>query len=403
MKYGCAALSHGDRTGPSLVQVVTVPLTFCFFRGLLSFLAGNGLRVICVSAPGEELSALPQREVVEIWPLALSRQISPVADICAIVRLSWFLVRRDIDILHAHTPKAGLVGVLSAVLAGTSVVFFHVHGFPFVTARGAKRRVLIVADWLVCRLAHRVFAVGAGVRDEAVEHNICTASRIEIIGSGSFSGVDAVGRFNPALIAEVSRSQLKRSLRIDEDTNVIGFVGRIVRDKGVVELARAWALLSGCYPRLHLIMVGDVDSRDSVPCDVLRSLVNHPRVHLVGQVEDVRPYYAIMDVLVLPTYREGLPYVPIEAGAMGLPVILSDIRGCRDVVVDHQTGRLVRVRDHQAVIAACEQYLSDPELRLRHGRNARERILREYRPDRIWSSLALEYQRAYARSRGQVV
>jgi glycosyltransferase involved in cell wall biosynthesis len=220
---------------------------------------------------------------------------------------------------------------------------------------------------------------------------------MKVLGGGSGNGVDAKVRFRPA--SEQARSAARAALGVPQDALVVGFVGRLVRDKGVVELAMAWAALRERHPRLHLLLVGPLERErggDMLPPEVRGRLENDERVHLTGMVRDTSRLYPAMDMVALPTYREGLPNVALEAAAMALPIVATAIPGCLDAVQDGITGTLVPPRDPGALEEALERYLVDPALRALHGESARRRVLSEFRREAIWEAVAAEYQRLLA-------
>jgi glycosyltransferase involved in cell wall biosynthesis len=231
----------------------------------------------------------------------------------------------------------------------------------------------------------------------AIEEGLCPAGKMKVLGGGSGNGVDATVRFRP--VAEPARAAARAALGVPPDALVVGFVGRLVPDKGVVELATAWAALRERHPRLHLLLVGPVERErgvDTLPPELLGRLENDARVHLTGMVRDTSSLYPAMDVVALPTYREGLPNVALETAAMALPIVATAIPGCLDAVQDGITGTLVAPRDPAALEAALERYITDPALRALHGQSARRWVLSEFRREAIWEAVAAEYQRLLA-------
>ena len=216
--------------------------------------------------------------------------------------------------------------------------------------------------------------------------------KIAVLGSGTINGVDATGQFNPSRFV-ATRAQTRNQLGIPEGASVVGFVGRIVRDKGIIELVQAWKSLSAVLPNLHLLVVGPFESHDPLPAVVSSALQNDPRIHLTGLLDDAAPLYAAMDLVVLPTYREGFPTVALEAAAMALPIVATRVPGCIDAVQDGSTGTLVPTRDPRALTDAIRTYLGDALLRQRHGEAARERVLRDFRPESVWEAHYREYVR----------
>ncbi len=375
-----------------LVHVTTVPETFTFFRGQIAFMKRKGFQVHGVSSPGPLLKEVAIREHIPVHAVDLPRRISPWVDSVALFKLYRLFRNLQPDIVHAHTPKGGLLGVLAARLARVPVVIYSMRGLPFVTATGLKRRLLCWSETVSCGLADRVISVGFSLLEKGVAAGFCNGDKIKVLASGSSNGVDAEGRFNPQRLEAGSREKTRLHYRLPQDAIVLGFMGRIVRDKGLVELAAAWRFLREVFPELFLLLVGPVEDRDPVPPEVLKHLEADPRVRLVGAVGDPAPFYAAMDILTLPTYREGFPNTPLEAAAMELPVVATDVDGCVEAVMYGLTGLLVPPRDSKALAAALQQLIEDPELRKQMGQAGRRRVLREFKPENIWKELYQEYR-----------
>jgi glycosyltransferase involved in cell wall biosynthesis len=365
-----------------------------FLAGQLRYMTAQGFCVSAVSSPGGDLDSFGLLENVDVHAVAMCRRIALFEDLAAVWQLVSYLRRHRPLILHAHTPKAGLLGLLAGALAGTSVRIYHVVGLPFMTATGARRALLKATETLACRLAHRVIVVSDSLRETVIDEGLCRPSKIRVIRRGSANGVDAARRFNPRYQSS-HRAEARMRLGVPAGARVIGFVGRIVRDKGIVELANAWRTVRDACPDAHLLIVGPVEERDGVP-ETERSLRQDPRVHCAGMDWNTPPLYAAMDVLVLPTYREGLPAVTLEAAAMGLPVIATRIPGCVDAVQDGITGTLVPARDSAALAVAMRTYLQNPLLCHQHGQAGRQRMLVEFRPEAMWEGIYAEYCRLLA-------
>jgi len=385
----------------ALLHVTTVSMSLTFLRGQVAFMKERGVRVHVVSSPGPELEEFTAREGVTVSAVEMSRRITPLQDLVAITRLVRELSRVRPVIVHAHTPKGGLLGMIAAAVRGVPVRVYHLRGLPLMGATGWKRRLLWTTEWLACALAQQVFCVSASVCREAVAQGICPVSKIKVLLGGSGNGVDARGRFDPGRLDPGTRERVRERLGIPTGATVVGYVGRIVRDKGVVELVQAWSELRETHPDLHLLIVGPFEPQDPVPEAVARRLREDPRIHPVGLDWNTPPLYTAMDVVALPSYREGFPNVPLEAAAMELAVVATRIPGCVDAVVDGCTGTLVPPRDAAALRDALQRYLEDPDLRRRHGRAARARVLADFEPEAIWSALFEEYQRLL-RQRGRM-
>jgi glycosyltransferase involved in cell wall biosynthesis len=381
-----------------LLHVTTVPVSLFFLRGQPGFMRAHGLEVHAVSSPGPDLEQFAREESVEVHAVEMRRAISPVQDLGAIAGLVRLMRRLKPDIVHAHTPKGGLLGMAAASLARVPVRIYHLHCLPLVTSRGVQRALLRSADRAACMLAHRVLCVSNSIRELAVAEGLVDPGRIEVFGHGSISGVDAEGRFRPGPASEAAGRTERARWGIPEGALVIGFVGRLVRDKGVADLAQAWRRLRGDFPEAHLLVVGLEETRDPLPPGVLEALRADPRVHLTGWRWDTPPLFAAMDIVVLPSYREGFGVVLLEGAAMALPVVGTDIPGGREALVDGITGLLVPARDATVLESALARYLRDPDLRRRHGSAGRERVLRDFRPEVLWAALLEVYEAEAARA-----
>jgi len=374
-----------------LVIITTVPTTLNFFRGQVGFLKERGFEIHAVSSPGDELQEFGRREGIPVHTVAMTRAVTPLQDLAALFRLVHLFRRLRPSIVHAHTPKGGVLGVLAARLAGVPLVMYTIHGLPFASASGLKRWVLWLSEMASCRGAHQVLAVSQAMRRQALTHGLCPPQKIEVLGPGSINGVDAEGRFNPARFPDPVKKQLRASLGLPSGALVLGYVGRIVKDKGIQELAEAWRELRRRHPNLYLVVVGREEPQDPIPPATRQALRSDPRVVFTGPVADPAPYYAIMDLVVLPTYREGFPVMPLEAAAMGLPVVATTVDGCPEAVVDGLTGMLVPPRDAPLLAEAIEKMITDPKMRRHMGQKGRERMLHSFRPEAFWKALYMRY------------
>jgi glycosyltransferase involved in cell wall biosynthesis len=388
-----SAIAPEQRPPHRLVHVTTVPETLAFLNGQAAYLRARGIEVHALSSPGEWAGTFRTREQVPVHTVELTRRITPLHDLRAVGRIRRIVRQVRPDIVHGHTPKGGLLAMIAASLEGVPVRIYHLHGLPLMTATGLKRRLLQWTETISCRLAHQVLCVSNSVREVAIAEGLCPAHKIKVLLGGSINGVDADGQFNPARLPAATRTEIRNRYGIPPDATVAGFVGRIVRDKGMAELAWAWRTLREEYPQLHLLMVGPFEPQDPVPTEVEALLREDPRIHLVGVCWETPPLYAAMDLVILPTYREGFPVVPLEAAAMGLPVVATRIPGCVEAVQDRTTGLLVPVRDAAALAEAIRGYLHNPELARRHGRAGRERVLCDFRREAMWEALSWEYAR----------
>jgi glycosyltransferase involved in cell wall biosynthesis len=378
---------------PRVLHVTTVPVSLPFLAGHVAHAKSRGFKVHALSSPGEPLDEFGRDMKIDVHPALMPRRITPLVDLAAVWRITRVIRHVRPTIVDAHTPKGGLLGMIAAALCRVPVRIYHLHGLPLMTATGLKRLILRWTERTACWLAHQVICVSESVRSVTIAEGLCSPEKIKVLGEGSIDGIDADRKFNPACVSPESRQRVRGRYQIPEDAPVIGFVGRIVRDKGLIELAHSWRVLRDEYPSLHLLIAGPFESQDPIPADVDATLRSDPRIHLAGMVHDMPSIYRTLDLLVLPTYREGFPASLLEASAMELPVIATRIPGCVDAVRDGETGLLVPVRDAEALTAAIRVYVDDPTLRRQHGANGRRRALRDFNSEAIRDALFQEYLR----------
>lgn len=394
---------HHDPSTPRVVHITNTSMFLNHFRGQPEFFRKHGFEFEAISPAGGDLVEFGRREGVPVYAVGMTRTITPLRDLATVYRL-WRLLRRlRPTIVHAHTPKGGIVGMAAAWLSGVPVRIYHLHGLPRMTAGRAYRRLLQWSGQLTGRLAHRVLCVSDSVRRAALDQRLFPADKARVLARGSINGLDSAIRFNPALVGREAGARMREALGIPLNARVLGYIGRVVLDKGVVELAVAWRDLRQSYPDLHLIIAGPFELEDSIPGAIQAELASDSRVHLIaGWVDDIPPYYAAMDLLTLPSYREGLGYVLLEAAAMGLPVVATAVTGCVDAVEDGVTGTLVPSHDAPALTKAIMAYMDNPRLCQEHGRAGRERIVREFDQQEAWEALLWEYRELLVNQFGSV-
>jgi glycosyltransferase involved in cell wall biosynthesis len=374
-----------------LIHLTTVPLSLRFLDRQVSFMRERGFDVHIVSSPGDMLTAFGHRESVITHAVKMRRHISPLQDLVALGKLIRLFKKLRPAIVHAHTPKAGLLGMLAAVLTRVPVRFYHIHGLAYSTSGGLRRVLLRRAEMLASACATRVLCVSHSIRQTAIDDQVTQEAKATVLMSGSINGVDGNGEFNPARFTLEARHAFRRRLGIHPSALVLGFVGRLVRDKGIIELIEAWRILKDRYHNAVLVIVGPTESGDPLPASVSKAITSDPTIICAGFVDEPAPYYAIIDVLALPTYREGFGLAIVEAGAFEVPVVASNVVGCVDSVADGKTGILVPPGDADALASAISRYFSDPILRSVHGRAGRVRVLNLFQPEAIWRAQLEEY------------
>jgi glycosyltransferase involved in cell wall biosynthesis len=376
---------------PRLVVAITDSVSTALLRGQLRHASEAGFEVWLLSGPGQALEQFGDEERVTVKAVSWQRGLAPLGDLRGCLQAFWVFRRIRPAIVNASTPKAGLLATLAAFLAGVPIRIFTLRGLRSTTLTGVARFVVGYSEWLTCRLATDVVCISQGIREAAVARGIVPAAKARVLAHGSSNGID-VARFAATPEKIAAAAQLRQSLSIPAASPVIGFVGRLVRDKGVPELVAAYTSLRDDFPDLQLLLVGPAESGNALPASIRQQIDSLPGIRAIGSVADPSTAYLAMDVLALPTHREGFGNVLLEAGAMGLPVVASAVEGCLDAVADGATGALVPVGDVPRLAAALNAYLRDPDLRRRHGEAGRARVAACFRQELVWEAQAAHYQ-----------
>jgi glycosyltransferase involved in cell wall biosynthesis len=365
------------RSPRHIVIGVTHPQTCLTLTGRLRALREAGFRVTVISSPGELLDRTAAREGVEAIGLPMRRAVAPLADLVSLVRLWWLLLQLKPDVAEFSTPKAGLLGTLASWLARVPVRVYMLRGLKLETSSGIKKALLLGTERTASAFAHVVLCNSRSMRSEALALRLARATKLEVLGEGSSNGVN-VERFAPG------PSEVRIRLGIPSTAPVVGFVGRLTVDKGVPELVEAFDTILKRQPEARLLLVGWFDAaEDALGRELRNRIARHPRIHCTGFVTDTAPYYRAMDLMVLPTWREGFPNVVLEAAATGIPVITTECTGSRDSVVPEVTGLLIPPGYPEAISEAVLKLLRDPSRRRRMGEAARAWVCAHYSDERV--------------------
>jgi glycosyltransferase involved in cell wall biosynthesis len=376
---------------PRLVIAVNSAIALGFVQGQLQFFQERGfdVTVLCPERRKDEWE-VARPKGVSIIEVPMERKIAPLRDLQSLLRLLRHMRQLRPLVTNVGTPKAGLLGGFAAWLNRVPCRFYTLHGLRFETTKGLKRRILVYAERLACRFAHRVVCVSHSVRERAIASGVASAERMVVLGSGSCNGVDA-SRFAPTPQIVRRAAQLRLQLGIPLRAPVVLFAGRLTCDKGIPELVQAFSRLVVRFPDLRLLLAGCFEDGDPLPSDTRRYLETHPQVILVGAVPDTAPYYATADVLVLPSHREGLPTVVLEAQAAGVPVVGASATGIVDVIVDGQTGLLFPSGNVPALAEAIAKLTTDGALAIKLGLAGQEQVRSKFRQEQVWQALHREY------------
>lgn len=376
--------------GRKIIRSATIGMSLNIFcKGLLRELADEGYEVVALSSPDEDLVELGEREGVRTIGVGMERHMSLGKDVVSLIKLTRILKKEKPDMVHSMTPKAGLLCMMAAKMADVPIRVHTFTGLVWPTASGWARKILMLTDKLTCWCATHVIPEGEGVKLDLQRH--ITAKPMAVLGYGNVRGVNL-------------NEWKKREDRADGPMLTFVFVGRIVCDKGVNELVAAFVKLNQMCPNTRLLLVGPYEERlDPVLPETKRLIDTCESIEAVGGQKDVRPFYEQSDVLVFPSYREGFPNVVIEAGAMELPSIVTDINGSREIIEDGKNGLIVPVRDEQALFEAMKWMVEHGEERRVMAAHARPMIASRYEQNFVRRCLKDYYREIFAENNRNLV
>ena len=369
-----------------------------FLRGQDEFLHRRGFEIHVIASPDRLLEKVAERDHVVVHAIEMSQRISPLRDLLSVISLFKLLRKLRPDIVHLSCPKGALLGAIASWVARVPVRIFFVRGLVTEGLSGLPRCAARSIERLTGRMCHQIIFVSHSLLDFARNEGIVESGQGMVPANGMSNGIDC-RRFSRDAAQNIQlAADLAKELGLEKGIQVIGFVGRLAHAKGIDELVLAWKELRLEYPEARMLLVGPISAVDPISEETRRLLHDDPRVILAGFVENVIPYYMLMTLLVYPSHREGFPNVPMEAGALKLPVITTKVSGCVDAVIDGSTGTIIPPRNHEAIASAIRRYLNDPGLCQRHGHAGRSRVESQYRQEIIWDALAEEYTRLLKRS-----
>lgn len=374
-----------------VIRITTVPLSLkVLLKGQLKFIS-NHYEVVAIASPEPLLNKVATEENVRTIGVKLTRRITPVKDLLSIAKLYFLLKKEKPFIVHTHTPKAGLTGMIAAKLAGVPHRLHTIAGMPLLESNGVKRKILIAVEWITYKFATKIYPNSFVICDIITNDlKLCHKCKVKVIGNGSSNGIN-VHHFSP-MSRDCARS-LQGDLSLNDSDFVFCFIGRVVNDKGINELIEAFKRFNNNYRNAKLLLVGPFESSlDPISTDSTELIKSSKSIIHTGFVDDVRPYLALSEVFVFPSYREGFPNVVMQAGAMGLPSIVTDINGCNEIIDDGINGLVIPPKDSDSLYNAMVDLYQNKEKRNKMASVAREMIATRYDQQLVWNALLEEYK-----------
>lgn len=375
-----------------LLRIATVPVSLkILLKGQLQ-LMNNHFEVVGMSSPGSALEEVEATEGIRVLALPMKRQVSLLSDMISLVKLYCLIKKEKPIIIHTHTPKAGMLGMVAGYLARVPIRLHTVAGLPLMEETGFKRLVLNAVEKLTYSCATKVYPNSIGLYKFILKQGFCTDKKLKVIANGSSNGIDTF-YFAPGNITEEQKNELRAKLRLNLNDFIFIFIGRLVKDKGINELISAFNILNKSHPNAKLILVGNQEADlDPLNPDTIQLILGNKAIITTGFQNDVRPYLSISNALVFPSYREGFPNVPMQAGAMGLPSIVTDINGCNEIILPGENGEIIPPRDESALLAKMTEWLTSPVKVKQMAERSRDLIVTRFEQKVIWEALLNEYR-----------
>ncbi|MCH7409876.1 glycosyltransferase family 4 protein [Belliella sp. DSM 111904] len=378
---------------PKIIRITTVPLSLkLLLKGQMKYLKSAGWDVIMVSADGKEINEIVRKEGCEHEIIPFTRKITPFWDIYCIWLLWRLFLREKPDIIHTHTPKAGLLGMIAGKLAGVKVRIHTVAGLPHMTAEPNKKSLLIKTEKWTYKFATEIWPNSPSIREVILKEGFTTSDKVQLIGMGSSNGVDLTA-FNRSSLKENHLVAATMRVMPGENEFIILAVGRLVKDKGIDDLVKAF-LSSKIINKSKLVLLGNFEQDlDPIEESTIRHIQDHPKIVHIEWTDHVSHYMAISDVLVHASHREGFPNVLLEAGAMQLPIICSNITGNKDIVTSRRTGLIFPPKKVEVLQEALEFAFVKREYMQQLAENLFLEVQENYNRQHIHSQLLKQYER----------
>ncbi len=379
-----------------LLRITTVPISLQkLLQGQPQYMMQNGIEVVLASAEDKEILEIEKATGLKVHILPLTRKISPLTDIRAVWKTYQLIKKEKPDIVHTHTPKAGIVGMLAAKLADVPIRMHTVAGLPLMQATGLKRKLLNAVERLTAWAATDVYPNSYHLADFMIQEKLVPKTKVKVLANGSSNGID-LSYFNPEHFSKEQNAVLRAKLNIKPTDIVLLFIGRLVGDKGINELVQAFTKLQKQIPDIRLLLLGSEEPElDPLQALTHEEIHNSSNIITTGWVDDVRPYLAISDLFVFPSYREGMPNVVMQAGTMGLASIVTDINGSNEIIIHNQNGLIIPVKDRKTLESAMERLITDHQLRQKLATQSRELIQKRFDQKLVWQALLEEYRQLY--------
>jgi len=376
-----------------LIRITTVPMALRYLLpGQMRFMAANGFDVLMISADGKELADVIKQEQCRHIMVPMTRKITPFQDLRCLFALIRIFRAEKPDIVHTHTPKAGLLGMLAAKFCRVKIRVHTVAGLPLMVETGFKYRLLKFIERLTYSSANHVWPNSNSLMKFITEKKICKPGKLHIIAKGSTNGIN-INRFNTAALDEKIMAEIKEQVKFSNESKYLLCIGRLVKDKGIVELVHVFTQLQQDNDDLKLVLVGEYEAAlDPLPAATLHEIEKNPSIIHISWTNHVEYFMQLANIFVFPSHREGFPNVLLQAGAMGLPVVCSQITGNIDIVTNNETGLIFGSGNEQQMLKLIQYALAHPQHMQTMAKQLQQDIKENYRQENIWQNMLEAYK-----------
>lgn len=376
------------KSKPKIVNVVSVFFSIPFFFGdQLKYFIKKGYEIHLICSPSSKIEVFAKQQGVNYKEFIILRKFAVFQDIKSIFKLYRYFKKQKFDIVVGHTPKGALLSMLASFFARTPKRVFFRHGLVYETTSGLKKLLLKNIERFTSSLATQVVCVSPYLIEKSISDKLSSKKKIVLLNMGSCNGVDVLSKFNASNIVKSKLKALRTELTIQNENYVIGYVGRLVKDKGIPELVNAFVKLQKKYPHIKLLLVGPYEDKDELNKITIDIIKSNEDIITVGHVDnDMEYYYSLMNVFILPTHREGLGTSILEASSLGLPVITAEHTGSRDAIVNDVTGSYVKINS-KSIEIVLNQYIKNPKKYVQQGVNGRNHMVENFEQELIWKEI----------------
>lgn len=375
-----------------VVHMVTVPESLKLMEGQLGFLLDKGYDLTIVCSPGKQLDNL---DINRKKPILMSREISLFRDLVSLIKLIKFFSTEKPYIVNSGTPKAGLLGMVASFITRVPERIYTLRGLRLEGEKGLKYKILWFMEKIACTLATEVICISESLLFEAKKINVLNKNKGVVLANGSSNGIPLY-KFPNRKEIKSELDNLRKRIGIEQSSFILGFVGRITKDKGIRELLQVFKNLKDKGYNIKLIIIGDYDTSESEKDIFKKEIKNQADIIYLGYKKELYKYYYLMDVLMFLTYREGFGNVSIESQAAGTPVITTNVTGARDTVKHGETGFIVPVKNSIIATEKVIELINNPGLKERLGIQARKRAFENFDSELIWTELEQLYRRSFS-------